>query len=157
MMRIGVCYDLKSDYLAQGYSEEETAEFDAEVTIDAICDALAYQGWQPVKIGGIKKLAEALVAGERWDAVFNFCEGMYGLAREAQVPTLLDAYQIPYVFSDALTMALVRVAIDEGVPLFGVCRGLQELNVALGGTLYQRVHELEDMLDHREPDDEELV
>jgi D-alanine-D-alanine ligase len=123
MMRIGICYDLKSDYLAQGYSEEETAEFDAEVTIDAIADALAYQGWQPVKIGGIKKLADALVAGERWDAVFNFCEGMYGLAREAQVPTLLDAYQIPYVFSDALTMALTldkamtkHVVRSQGVP-----------------------------------------
>jgi D-alanine-D-alanine ligase len=76
-----------------------------------------------VKIGGIKKLNEALVRGERWDAVFNFCEGMYGLAREAQVPTLLDAYQIPYVFSDALTMALTldkamtkHVLRSHGVP-----------------------------------------
>ncbi|MBI5277523.1 MAG: gamma-glutamyl-gamma-aminobutyrate hydrolase family protein [Burkholderiales bacterium] len=53
---------------------------------------------------------------------------------------------------DALTMALVRVALGEGVPIFGVCRGLQEMNVALGGSLYQRVHELEGMLDHREPE-----
>ena len=60
-MRIGVCYDLRSDYLAQGYSEEDTAEFDSEITIDAICDALAHQGWEPVKIGGIKRLTEALV------------------------------------------------------------------------------------------------
>ncbi len=123
MMRIGVCYDLRSDYLAMGYSEEETAEFDSEVTIDAICDALAGQGWEPVKIGGIKKLAGALVSGERWDAVFNFCEGMKGLAREAQVPTLLDAYEIPYVFSDALTMALTldkamtkHIVRSHGVP-----------------------------------------
>ncbi|MBS0274382.1 MAG: D-alanine--D-alanine ligase [Proteobacteria bacterium] len=125
-MRIGICYDLKSDYLAQGYSEEDAAEFDAEVTIDAIFDALASLGWEPVKIGGIKKLAAALVAGERWDAVFNFCEGMYGLAREAQVPTLLDAYRIPYVFSDALTMALTldkamtkHVVRSQGVPTAG--------------------------------------
>jgi D-alanine-D-alanine ligase len=123
MMRIGICYDLRTDYLAMGYSEEDTAEFDSEITIDAICDALAHQGWEPVKIGGIKRLTEALVAGERWDAVFNFCEGMYGLAREAQVPTLLDAYQIPYVFSDALTMALTldkamtkHVVRSQGVP-----------------------------------------
>ncbi|HSM95847.1 MAG TPA: hypothetical protein VLT91_07380, partial [Rhizomicrobium sp.] len=122
-MRIGICYDLRSDYLAMGYSEEDTAEFDSEITIDAICDALTHQGWEPVKIGGIKRLTEALVAGERWDAVFNFCEGMYGLAREAQVPTLLDAYQIPYVFSDALTMALTldkamtkHVVRSQGVP-----------------------------------------
>ena len=122
-MRIGICYDLRSDYLAMGYSEEDTAEFDSEITIDAICDALTHQGWEPVKIGGIKRLTEALVAGERWDAVFNFCEGMYGLAREAQVPTLLDAYQIPYVFSDALTMALTldkamtkHIVRSQGVP-----------------------------------------
>ena len=36
-MRIGVTYDLRSDYLAQGYGEEETAEFDHEITIAAIC------------------------------------------------------------------------------------------------------------------------
>jgi D-alanine-D-alanine ligase len=106
-----------------GYSEEDTAEFDSEITIDAICDALAGQGWKPVKIGGIKKLASALVNGERWDAVFNFCEGMKGLAREAQVPTLLDAYDIPYVFSDSLTMALTldkamtkHIVRSHGIP-----------------------------------------
>jgi putative glutamine amidotransferase len=58
---------------------------------------------------------------------------------------------------DALTMALVRVALGEGVPLFGVCRGLQEMNVALGGSLYQRVHEAPGMLDHREPRHEDLA
>ncbi len=103
---IGITYDLRSDYLALGYSVEDTAEFDHEITIDSIFNALAELGWQPVRIGGIKKLNEALARGERWDAVFNFCEGMRGLAREAQVPALLDAYEIPYVFSDALTMAM---------------------------------------------------
>jgi putative glutamine amidotransferase len=57
---------------------------------------------------------------------------------------------------DALTMALVRTSIVEGVPLFGVCRGLQEMNVALGGSLYQRVHTEQGLLDHREPDNEPL-
>ncbi|MBK0394774.1 gamma-glutamyl-gamma-aminobutyrate hydrolase family protein [Ramlibacter algicola] len=57
---------------------------------------------------------------------------------------------------DALTMALVRAAIEAGTPLFGVCRGLQEMNVALGGTLYQRVHGEQGMLDHREPQSEDL-
>lgn len=105
-MRIGVTFDLRSEYRALGYSEEETAEFDSEVTIDAICDALEHLGWQPVRIGGVRKLTEALARGERWDAVFNFCEGLKGLAREAQVPALLEAYDIPFVFSDALTMAM---------------------------------------------------
>jgi D-alanine-D-alanine ligase len=47
-----------------------------------------------------------LVRGDRWDLVFNFSEGMYGLAREAQVPAILDVYNIPYTFSDPLVMAL---------------------------------------------------
>lgn len=58
---------------------------------------------------------------------------------------------------DKLTMRLVREALASAVPLFGVCRGLQEINVALGGTLYQTVHEESGMMDHREPEDEDLA
>jgi putative glutamine amidotransferase len=50
----------------------------------------------------------------------------------------------------------VRQAIMSAVPLFGVCRGLQEINVALGGSLYQTVHSEAGMLDHREPHDAAL-
>jgi putative glutamine amidotransferase len=57
---------------------------------------------------------------------------------------------------DRLTMALVRASIAGGTPLFGVCRGLQEMNVAMGGTLYQKVHEEPEHLDHREPETEDL-
>lgn len=121
-MRIGVTYDLRSDYIAMGYGEEETAEFDAEETIVAICDALSGLGHKPVRIGGIRKLAEALVKGERWDAIFNICEGLKGVAREAQVPALLEAYDIPYVFSDPLTLSASldkatakRIVRDSGV------------------------------------------
>jgi D-alanine-D-alanine ligase len=105
-MRIGVTYDLRSDYLALGYGEEETAEFDSEITIAALCDALRGLGFAPDRIGNMKALTARLAAGERWDGVFNFCEGFTGLAREAHVPCLLEAYDIPYVFSDPLTMAL---------------------------------------------------
>ena len=54
--------------------------------------------------------------------VFNICEGMYGIGREAQVPALLDAYRIPYTFSDPLVLALTlhkgmtkRVVRDAGI------------------------------------------
>jgi len=52
---------------------------------------------------------------------------------------------------DRLTLALVRACVREGVPLLGICRGFQEINVALGGTLHQRVHEVAGLMDHREP------
>ena len=58
---------------------------------------------------------------------------------------------------DALTMALVPAAIAAGTPLFGVCRGLQEMNVALGGSLHQQLHAEPGWLDHREPQDADLA
>lgn len=52
---------------------------------------------------------------------------------------------------DTLTLALIKACVHEGVPLLGICRGFQEINVALGGTLHQRVHEVPGRMDHREP------
>ena len=122
-MRIGVTYDLRADYLAMGMSEEESAEFDSEITIASLCEALSGLGHEPVRIGHIRALTGRLVAGERWDAVFNICEGLAGYAREAQVPALLEAYGIPAVFSDPLTLALTldkawtkQIARIAGVP-----------------------------------------
>lgn len=57
---------------------------------------------------------------------------------------------------DATTLALIRLALDEGVPLLAICRGFQELNVALGGTLHARVHELPERMDHRRPQHPQL-
>ncbi|MBT3627700.1 MAG: gamma-glutamyl-gamma-aminobutyrate hydrolase family protein, partial [Rhodospirillaceae bacterium] len=51
---------------------------------------------------------------------------------------------------DAATLPLIRAALAAGVPIFCICRGFQELNVALGGTLHQAVHEIPGRLDHRE-------
>ena len=51
---------------------------------------------------------------------------------------------------DATVFPLVRKALDIGMPIFAVCRGFQELNVLLGGTLHQQIHEVEECLDHRE-------
>ena len=50
---------------------------------------------------------------------------------------------------DATTLPLARACIHAGVPLFAVCRGIQELNVALGGSLHQHVWELPGRMDHR--------
>ncbi|WP_370386331.1 gamma-glutamyl-gamma-aminobutyrate hydrolase family protein [Snodgrassella alvi] len=57
---------------------------------------------------------------------------------------------------DHTTLPFIRKLIDEGIPLLGVCRGLQEINVALGGTLHQYVHEIPGFLDHREPDNQPI-
>ncbi len=90
-LRVGLTYDLRDAYLEQGYSELETAEFDRADTIDAIEQTLQSLGYLVERIGNVKQLASRLVAGERWDLVFNICEGLHGIGREAQVPALLDA------------------------------------------------------------------
>ncbi len=122
-MRLGFTYDLRDDYLRRGYSEEDTAEFDAAETIDAIEAALLSLGHSVDRIGGITSLTSRLAAGDRWDLVFNYAEGMFGFAREAQVPALLDAFQVPYTFSDGLVFALTlhkghtkHVVRDLGIP-----------------------------------------
>ena len=51
---------------------------------------------------------------------------------------------------DATTLPLVRAVIERGIPLLAVCRGFQEVNVALGGTLHQAVQEVPGYMDHRE-------
>src|SRR5205085_2158297 len=52
---------------------------------------------------------------------------------------------------DAAVLPLIRAAVAEGIPLLAICRGFQELNVALGGTLHQRLQDLPGRIDHSTP------
>ena len=102
-MNIGITYDLRDDYLLKGYTKEETAEFDKRDTIEAIEEMHPVAGsWHRPHREHIQSLTARLAAGDRWEMVFNIAEGLRGFGREAQVPALLDAYDIPYTFSDPL-------------------------------------------------------
>jgi len=121
-----------------------------------------------------------LVLGDKYARAVRDCAGaqpvMFPLAQASQVPQLLEVVDgvlltgspsnvHPAHFDesvtdprlpldpqrDQLTLALVRACVAQGVPLLGVCRGLQEINVALGGSLHQQVHEVPGMMDHRDP------
>lgn len=122
-MKIGLTYDLRSQYLAEGYSDLETAEFDREDTIDALENSLKNLGHRTDRIGNARLLIDRLARRDRWDMVFNIAEGLRGIGREAQVPAILDIYGIPYTFSDPLVMSLTlhkgmtkRVIRDAGIP-----------------------------------------
>lgn len=122
-IKIGLTYDLRDDYLKEGYGFEETAEFDLPDTIHAIEKVILDNGFQSDRIGNIKALTRRLAKGDRWDLVFNIAEGMHGFGREAQVPALLEAYNIPYTFSDPLGNALTlhkgftkQILRDLGIP-----------------------------------------
>lgn len=111
-MRIGLVYDLRDDYRALGYSEEQTVEFDSISTVEGMEGALQRLGHEVDRVGRGQALAKRLVMGERWDLVFSIAEGLTGRSREAQVPALLELYDQPYAFSDPLTMA---VCLDKAV------------------------------------------
>jgi len=108
-----------------GYTPEQVAEFDSEETVEAIEQTLQNLGYQTERIGNILELTTALATGKRWDLVFNIAEGMYGKGREAQIPALLEAYRIPFTFSDAFTMTITldKAATKSLISRYGVRTG----------------------------------
>ena len=136
-LHIGLTYDLRADYLALGWSEEQAGEFDSEATIIALEETLRELGHHVQRIGRCVDLARRLVVGDRWDLVFNIAEGAWGRSREAQVPALLECFRIPYTFCDPLTAALTldkalakRVVRDAGLPTadFALVEDLDDLH-----------------------------
>ncbi|MBU2591394.1 MAG: D-alanine--D-alanine ligase [Nitrospinota bacterium] len=135
-MKIGLTYDLRSDYLKEGYSLEETAEFDKEGTIEALEEAIQSAGYKTERIGNAKALMKLLLEGKRWDMVLNIAEGLYGDGRESLIPALLDSYKIPYVFSGPVTLGISlnkafakQIVRDSGVntPPFHVVAELADI------------------------------
>ncbi len=58
---------------------------------------------------------------------------------------------------DATTLPLIHAAIEAGVPVLGICRGFQEMNVAFGGSLHQKLHEVGSFIEHREQEEAPLM
>jgi len=137
---IGLTADQK--YLEQHYwhAVEEhylTAVIDAMGGIPVIIPALAEQLDQQALL---QRLDGLVLTG----GVSNIEPHRYGRASEQS-----DCARDPQ--RDATNFGLIPRAIALGLPILGICRGLQELNVALGGTLHQRVQLIADKMDHREP------
>ena len=111
-LKIGLVYDLRSEYLAQGYAPEQVAEFDSEETVAALEGAIRSLGHHVQRIGSGRTLCRRLVAGDRWDLVYNLAEGLAGRSREAQVPAILELYGLGYTYSDPLVCA---VTLDKSM------------------------------------------
>lgn len=126
---VGLTYDLASDYLLEeGAPEDLFGEFDSEETIERLESAILHLGYSVCRIGNIDKLVSFLAEKQNVDVVFNIAEGRCGRNRESQIPALLEAYSIPYTFSDPLTLGLCldkafakRFWQQDGLPVAPFC------------------------------------
>jgi D-alanine-D-alanine ligase len=122
-VRIGIAFDLRSDFeAAPGSPEDALEEYDSEATIAAIGAALAAAGHEAVRLGGGRRLLERLLSDPP-DLVFNIAEGRGSRSREAHVPAACEMLGVPVTHSDPLACALTldkeaakRVAASAGVP-----------------------------------------
>lgn len=113
-----------------------------------IQSVIDYAGCQPVMVPAMGEVGCFKEMVSRFDGVFltggaSNVEPHHYNGTPSRAGTLHDPGR------DATSLPLIRAAVELGVPLFAVCRGIQELNVALGGTLHQNVHELPGKGEHR--------
>jgi putative glutamine amidotransferase len=118
-------------------------KYSAAVAEVADCQPLlAPLGPSMLDMGALLDIADGILLS---GAISNVHPSLYGLDEPPLNENALDPQR------DSLTLPLVREALNRKLPLFAICRGFQELNVALGGTLDQAVHAVSGRNDHREP------
>jgi D-alanine-D-alanine ligase len=121
-MRIGITYNLFTEVAAaEGIPSDRADEFDSLETVRNIEKGIIAAGHEPVRLGfGLDAIAR--LKRQPVDLVFNIAEGLYGRARESQMPAILDMMGIPYTFSDTLALSLAldktmtkQVLIQHGI------------------------------------------
>jgi len=112
-----------------------------------------------LKVAGVMSLiVPAFESGNEVDAILDRVDGLLVSGSASNVHPSLYGKQAteadgPFdAGRDATSLDLIRRAIDRGIPMLAICRGIQELNVALGGTLASEIQELPGRWDHRKPD-----
>ncbi|MFQ3612697.1 MAG: D-alanine--D-alanine ligase [Cyanobacteriota bacterium] len=107
-MKIGLTYDLRPvEPQSPDLPVDHYAEFDSSETLFFLTEGLQALGFQVELIGNLSALLEQLHSNLLTvDLIFNIAEGLWGRGREALIPALLEAYRIPYVGSDPLTLSL---------------------------------------------------
>lgn len=111
-------------------------------------------------VGGIPLIVPSLADAIDIDALLNRVDGILLTGSRSNVHperygALADPRAEPHDQDrDAMTIPLIKAALQRGLPLFAICRGMQELNVALGGSLFSEVQEIAGRHDHRAPQSE---
>ena len=118
-------------------------------------DAVLAAGCTPILLPALGERQDVAQLIDMLDGVmFTGSPSMVEPARYGQQPAYPDMHLDRE--RDATTFPLIAAALEAGVPLMAICRGFQEINVALGGTLHQAVQEVPGRMDHREPKDKPL-
>ena len=113
-----------------------------------------------VRLAGCQPLVIPTATAEELDGLLDIADGLLltGSPSNVHPSHFAEAVHDPALpldpDRDAWTLPLVPKALALGIPFFAICRGTQETNVALGGSLHQAVHEIDGHLDHRDPADE---
>jgi putative glutamine amidotransferase len=117
---------------------------------------------EAVRLAGCQPLVVPSAAPEEFDALLDLADGLFLTGSPSNVhPSHFDetvhdpALPLDPV-RDAWTLPLIPKALERGLPLLAICRGAQETNVALGGSLHQAVHEVAGHIDHRDRDEDSL-
>ena len=105
-MHVGLVYELQDEQDIDG-----TAEFASIYEVGYLAATIEALGHDVTLIGNITQLVHFLGTGQRVDLVFNYAAGRWGHAREAQVPALLEAMQVPYTGADAFTLTLLSIRL----------------------------------------------
>jgi putative glutamine amidotransferase len=109
--------------------------------------------------GGIPLIIPAIGREQELDQLLDTLDGLLFMGSPSNVeprhyrgePSVEGTLHDPH--RDETTLPLIPKAVGAGVPVLGICRGFQEMNVAFGGSLWQRLHEVPGHLDHREQSD----
>lgn len=118
---------------------------------------------EAVRLAGCLPLVVPSADGSEIDTLLDLADGVMLTGSPSNVhpehfgEPVLDPSLPLDPLRDAWTLPLIRRAIERGVPLLGICRGLQEVNVALGGSLHQAVHRIAGLRDHREAGGDETA
>lgn len=110
-----------------------------------------------VRLAGATPLIVPTALADEFDALLDVADGLLLTGSPSNVhPSHYDEdvrdRTLPLdPARDAWTLPLIRRALERSLPLFAICRGTQEINVALGGSLHQAVHEVGPHIDHRAP------
>lgn len=136
-MKIGLVYNLRKFFPRQPEDPiDADAEWDSESTILHLTNTIKSLGYDVVDIGNPLNLIHNYQMLEDVDLIFNIAEGVQGRWRESQVPSICELLNIPYTFSDGLTMA---ISLDKYL-----CKKVAEIN-GISFLPYWKITKLEDL------------